>query len=82
MSMLERSVRDHNYEGMNTLLKDLENRLEANGIVLIGFSRTMGNVPLLRSMVEQFSYNIQDICSMEAEGKIMCLFGITFKPLN
>jgi hypothetical protein len=57
--MLERAVRDHNYEGLEKLLKCLKTRLLPGGTLLLGFSSTMGDLPLMGKMVAAFEYQLQ-----------------------
>lgn len=56
LSVLERAVRDHNYEGLHKLLNGLKGRLLKGGILLLGFSNTMGDWDLLKKTVSHYGY--------------------------
>lgn len=52
---LEKAILNPNYESIKRFLKESKSHLLPNGKIIIGFSKTYGNYPMLKSIVENLN---------------------------
>lgn len=75
--MLEKAVRDPGYRMLDNFLGEASNWLREGGLILLGFSETMGDMSILDAQTSKYGWKWEKLSAMEGAPNLICLLGLT-----
>lgn len=73
LTILEKAVRDPGYNILKKFLQEASLHLAHKGIVLLGFSNTMGDIQLLYKLAQESKWKLKEVARMDKKKGTICL---------